>query len=94
LRAFSVSIATNGSSGPGAAVPGAVTIEQLIALNDEIVALVRAGVPLERGLLGLARPAGRLGLMSRLLAARLAQGESLAQAIAADGLYYPRSIAQ
>ena len=30
--------------------PGSITIEQLIALNEEITALVRAGVPLERGL--------------------------------------------
>ena len=32
--------------------PGSITIEQLFALNEEIRALVRAGVPLERGLLG------------------------------------------
>lgn len=85
-----MSIASDGASGRAAAAPGAITIEQLIALNDEIVALVRAGVPLERGLVGLGRDLrGRLGLVSRLLGARLAQGESLPQAIAADGAYYP-----
>ena len=35
--------------------PGSITVEQLLALNDEIRALVRAGVPLERGLLIAAR---------------------------------------
>ena len=30
---------------------GSITIDQLLALNAEIAALVRAGVPLERGLL-------------------------------------------
>ena len=42
--------------------PGSITIEQLLALNEEIRALVRAGVPLERGLLGgRAEPARRAG---------------------------------
>ncbi|MDA1055303.1 MAG: hypothetical protein O3C40_33195 [Planctomycetota bacterium] len=26
-----------------------ITLDELVALNDEIIALVRAGVPLERG---------------------------------------------
>ena len=38
----------NGSVGP-------VTLEQLLALNDEMAALVRAGIPLERGLVDLGR---------------------------------------
>ena len=46
----------------GAEPPGSITIDQLLALNEEIAALVRAGVPLERGLLVAgARPAGPAG---------------------------------
>ena len=35
--------------------PQQVTLDQLIALNDEIAALARAGVPLDQGLLHLGR---------------------------------------
>ena len=61
-----------------------MTLDDLIALNDEIAALVRAGVPLEAGLaeLGGDLP-GRLGRFAAALAERTARGESLAQAIAA-----------
>ena len=66
-----------------------MTLEDLIALNDEIAALVRAGVPLERGLaeLGGDLP-GRLGRLALQLAQRTARGQSLAQAVGhdADGL--------
>ena len=49
-----------------------MTLDHLIALNDEIAALVRAGVPLERGLaeLGGDMP-GRLGEIATALAERL-----------------------
>ena len=59
-----------------------MTLDDLIALNDEIAALVRAGVPLEAGLaeLGGDLP-GRLGQFATVLAQRTARGESLAQAI-------------
>jgi type II secretory pathway component PulF len=62
-----------------------MTLNDLIALNDEIAALVRAGVPLEAGLaeLGGDLP-GRLGQFTTILAERTARGESLAQAIAGD----------
>ncbi len=62
-----------------------MTLDDLIALNDEIAALVRAGVPLETGLaeLGGDLP-GRLGRFAASLAQRTARGESLAQAITAD----------
>ena len=51
---------SEGELGPSRS--GSITIDQLLALNEEIAALVRAGVPLERGLLvACARPAGRLG---------------------------------
>ena len=53
-----------------------MTVDELLALNDEIAALVRAGVPLERGLadLGGDMP-GRLGaLATRLVDEVLAAG--------------------
>ena len=60
-----------------------MTIDGLLALNDEIAALVRAGVPLEQGLadLGADMP-GRLGKAAVALAERTARGESLDQALA------------
>ena len=62
-----------------------MTLDDLIALNEEIAALVRAGVPLEVGLaeLGGDLP-GRLGQFASILAQRTARGESLAQAITDD----------
>lgn len=55
-----------------------VTLEQLIALNDEIAALARAGVPLDQGLLYLGRDLpGRLGKIALRLGERLAAGEPL-----------------
>jgi general secretion pathway protein F len=67
-----------------------MTLDDLIALNDEIAALVRAGVPLETGLaeLGGDLP-GRLGQFANALAQRTARGESLAQAIAGDAGQLP-----
>ena len=67
---------------PGTRPPGPITIDQLLALNDEITALVRAGVPLERGLLvagGDIR--GRLGRIATALGARMSRGESLVDAL-------------
>ena len=67
-----------------------MTIEDLIALNDEISSLVRAGVPLEAGLaeLGGDLP-GRLGQFAAVLAQRTARGESLSQAISVDAGQLP-----
>jgi len=68
----------------------AVTLDELLALNDEIAALLRAGVPLERGLSQVGRELpGRRGELARDLAARLERGESLTQTIAADANRYP-----
>ena len=60
-----------------------MTVDDLLALNEEIAALVRAGVPLEQGLadLGADLP-GRLGQAVTALAKRTARGESLEQALA------------
>ncbi|MFV0443110.1 MAG: type II secretion system F family protein [Planctomycetaceae bacterium] len=65
-----------------------VTAEQLIGLNREIAALVRAGVPLETGL----RHVGGSGLgISQRLSDRMAQGASLSAAMEAEGTAVPRA---
>src|SRR5690554_816023 len=65
---------------------GDLALDELAALNDEIVALVRAGLPLEVGLAGAGGDlGGRLGRVSAALAERLQQGEDLASALAAEG---------
>ena len=49
--------------------PSALSLDNLIALSDEIAALARAGVPLERGLAELGREMpGRLGRFAAELA--------------------------
>src|SRR5215469_8849422 len=61
---------------------GAFTLDDLLALNDEIAALVRAGVPLESGLAELGRELpGHHGRVARALSQRLARGASLDQAL-------------
>jgi general secretion pathway protein F len=62
------------------------TLEDLIALNEEIAALVRAGIPLERGLGDVARDLpGRSGRLAARIAERTEQGASLVEAIEAEG---------
>jgi general secretion pathway protein F len=69
-----------------------VTLEELLALNDEIIALVRAGVPLESGLADLGQErTGALGRISSRLASRLSHGESLAEALGHEEFGLPRS---
>lgn len=65
---------------------GACSIDDLIALNDEIVALVRAGVPIERGLIGFGRDLrGRLGRLAEGVGRRMdSEGCSLAEAVGAE----------
>lgn len=61
----------------------AVTLDELIALNDEIAALARAGVPMELGLGHAGRDMpGRLGALMTRLSERTSQGESLADVLA------------
>ena len=69
---------------------GAITLEQLVALNDEMAALVRVGVPLERGLetLGADLP-GRPGRLAEMLASRMDAGESLSQILADEDQRFP-----
>jgi type II secretory pathway component PulF len=60
----------------------AITLDQLIALNDEIASLVRAGVPLERGLADMGRDMpGGLGDYAAMLSDRIGRGESLAEVV-------------
>lgn len=62
-----------------------MTLDELTALNDEIAALVRAGVPLEAGLAALAGDMpGRLGRVAAAWAERTARGEPLEQAVMQD----------
>ena len=69
---------------------GSITIDQLLALNAEIAALVRAGVPLERGLVVAGRDLrGRLGRIATALSLRLSRGESLSQALEGEGQAIP-----
>ena len=69
----------------------AISLDRLIALNDEIVALVRAGIPLERGLIQASKEmGGRSGLLTEQLGERLARGESLDDAFARSGLQFPK----
>lgn len=69
----------------------AITLDQLIALNEEIASLVRAGVPLDQGLraLGADLP-GRLGRFATELSGQIARGESLTAALADSGPRLPR----
>ncbi len=67
-----------------------ITLDQLVALNDEIVALARAGVPLERGLSGLGKDLpGGLGRVADELSKRLEAGESLDRVFADAGQTFP-----
>jgi general secretion pathway protein F len=79
-----------GGSPMGETGSGAVSIDQFIALNDELAALVRAGFPLERGLRELGRDIpGALGDTVNVLATRLNHGETLPQALAAEQHRFP-----
>ena len=70
-------------SGPSG---GSVTLEQFIALNDELAALVRAGVPLERGLIEAGNDLrGRLGEITTDLGNRMGEGMRLPEALSASG---------
>ena len=65
---------------------GSVSLDSLIALNDELVALTRAGMPLESGLLDLSTDLpGRLRKVVATLGARMERGETLPDALAASG---------
>jgi general secretion pathway protein F len=55
-----------------------LTLEEFTAINEELSALTRVGVPLDSGLAGLSRDLpGRLGQAAGEIARRLSEGESL-----------------
>jgi general secretion pathway protein F len=61
---------------------GALGLDHLIALNDEIAALVRTGLPLERGLCEAGRDfRGRLSQVMTALSARMSEGATLTEAL-------------
>lgn len=75
-----MSTSASGSTG------GPVTLDQFIALNEELTALVRAGVPLERGLVEAGRDLrGRLGALAGELGDRMGGGMTLPEALEAAG---------
>ena len=80
----------SGDADVGSVRPRPVSVDDLVALNDEIVALARTGLPLERSLrdLGPDLP-GRLGSLATALGERMARGESLPEALAASGRGVP-----
>ena len=59
-----------------------ISLDQLIALNDEIAALVRAGIPLELGLkhIGGDMP-GRPGTLAATLSAEMERGQTLVEVL-------------
>lgn len=63
-----------------------VSLEQLIAFNDEIASLIRSGVPLELGLKQVGQSStGGLARLSQRLAERMETGVSLEQALDDEG---------
>jgi type II secretory pathway component PulF len=70
---------------------GSLALDDLVALNDEIAALVRTGLPLERGLTEVGGEfSGRLGRTMTALAERMSQGATLPEALAAERERLPR----
>jgi general secretion pathway protein F len=71
-------------------VAGNISLVELAALNDEIAALVRSGVPLELGLSGFGRSLpGRLGKLTAQLGESLSRGQSLSQSLAESPANFP-----
>ena len=68
------------------AKPDRISLEQLIAFNDEVASLIRAGVPLELGLKQVSQSAtGGLARLSHRLVERMQTGASLQQALDDEG---------
>lgn len=67
-----------------------MTLDDLVALNDEIAGLVRAGVPLEMGLASWGGDLpGQLGRTVARLGAAIERGQSLPQSLAEDSAQIP-----
>lgn len=68
----------------------AVSLQELIALNDEIGALVWAGIPLDRGLKQVARDMPRsVAPIAERLGEELDRGVSLPEALESSGVRFP-----
>lgn len=81
----------NASGGRAIDAKGAsLELDDLIALNDEILSLVRAGVPIDRGLMSVGGDLrGQLARVATELGTRIDRGESLSQALEAEGSGIP-----
>jgi general secretion pathway protein F len=78
-------------SAPGSRLPP-ITLEDLAALNREMAALARVGLPLEVGLRQVAQEfQGGAALLANRLAESLAAGHTFEQAIAAEGEHLPET---
>jgi general secretion pathway protein F len=67
-----------------------LSLDQFIALNEEMAALVRAGVPLDRGLIDLGGDTrGQLGRAAAELGKRLESGATLEDAVADPAVAFP-----
>ena len=78
-------------SAAGGSGGSALSLDQLIALNQEILALARAGMPLERGLMEIGNDLpGRLRSVTSAVGARMEQGESLSEALRTSGAGVPK----
>ncbi|MFK7778078.1 MAG: type II secretion system F family protein [Gimesia sp.] len=66
-------------------------LDELIALNEEMISLVQAGIPLELGLreMGNELP-DRLGKISSKLAEKMERGYSLSEAMNSEGNRFPK----
>ncbi|MCA9013767.1 MAG: type II secretion system F family protein [Planctomycetaceae bacterium] len=66
-------------------------LDELIALNEEIISLVQAGIPLELGLreMGNELP-DRLGKISSQLADKMERGSTLSEAMETEGSRFPK----
>lgn len=68
----------------------AITLDELVALNDEMLALVKAGVPLSQGLADVGHDVrGTLGRISQTLSDRVGRGEPLPQVLATSKQQFP-----
>lgn len=71
-------------------VPQCVSLDDFVAFNDEIAALARAGVPLERGLAALGSDLpGSLGRLVTEVGQRLERGETFEQVIERSPELFP-----
>lgn len=72
--------------------PRPISLDELILLNEELRALLRAGIPLDVGLRGSrSRISGRLGHLTERLATRIEAGASLDDALQAEQGTVPTS---